>query len=54
MEKTTHVGQNFSFHILEEKNTISIGLASSYVYAPVDKNELKELAQFILQYLENN
>lgn len=47
-------GQQFIFHLFNEDQTIRIGLSSNYVYAPVNKSELKDLAEFILNYLEQN
>lgn len=52
--KETLQGQHFIFHILEEDGKITIGLASDYVYPPIDKFELKDLAEFITTYLEND
>lgn len=53
MEKAykSYFGKDFTFHLFHEKDGTSIGLASSYVYPPANKQELKELAEFILQYL---
>jgi hypothetical protein len=53
MEKAyqSYYGRDFTFHLFHEKDTTNIGLASSYVYPPVNKQELKELAEFILKYL---
>lgn len=55
MEKAyqSYYGRDFTFHLFHEKDTTNIGLASSYVYPPANKQELKELAEFILQHLEN-
>jgi hypothetical protein len=50
----TYTGQHFLFHIVKEDGDISITLSSGYVYAPVDKFELKELADFIYDVLEKN
>lgn len=47
-------GKNFIVHLFNEDDASKIGFSSSYVYPTVDKNELKELADFILKYLENN
>jgi hypothetical protein len=56
MEKAyqSYYGKDFTFHLFHEKDAINIGLASSYVYPPVNRQELKDLAEFILKYLENN
>jgi hypothetical protein len=50
----SYKGDTFIFHLFDEKDTIRIGLASSLVYPSVNRYELRELADFILQYLENN
>lgn len=50
----SYKGDTFIFHLFDEKDTIRIGLSSSLVYPSVNRDELKGLADFILQYLENN
>jgi hypothetical protein len=50
----TYAGQHFIFHLIKEDKNISITLSSDYVYPPVDKFELKELADFICNTLEIN
>lgn len=54
MEKAyqSYYGKDFTFHLFHEKDTTNIGLASSYVYPPINKQELKNLADFIYKYLE--
>lgn len=51
-------GKYFSFEILTQKDCIDIGLTSrnqfDMQYQSVDKDELKGLADFIYNYLENN
>ena len=47
----TYAGQHFIFHLIKEDKNISITLSSDYVYPPVDKFELKELADFICNTL---
>lgn len=51
--KKTYSGQHFFFHLFEQDGKISVGLASEYVYPPIDKYELKELADFIYTQLED-
>lgn len=46
-------GDNFIFHLLKEDDKIHMNLSSKLVYPVVNKVELKDLAQFILNYLEN-
>lgn len=45
---------NFIFHIFEDNGEITIGLASNYVYPPTNKNELKNLIEFIGKHLDDN
>lgn len=52
--KKTYSGQHFFLHLFEEDGKISMDLASEYVYPPINKNELKDLAEFITKYLEND
>lgn len=56
--KETLSGQYFTFEILKNEENINISLKSAghcgREYQPVDKYELKELAEFILKYLEKN
>lgn len=51
-------GRYFSFEILTEGDYIDISLKSrcqgGLEYQPVDKNELKELADFINRYLDKS
>ena len=51
--KNTFKGENFVFHLFDDHGQLIMGLSSDYVYPYVEKDELKELAEFILQYLEN-
>lgn len=44
-------GKNFVFHILDNDEDITIGMSSDYVYPSADRTELRDLAEFILQYL---
>jgi hypothetical protein len=53
-ELKTYTGQHFIFHIVKEEGNISITLSSDYVYPPVDKFELKELADFIYTIVDND
>lgn len=46
MNKNTYTGENFVFHLFKNDG--------EYVYPYVEKGELKELAEFILKYLEND
>lgn len=49
----TMKGSNFIFHLFDDKDGVRIALSSDYVYPPTNKDELKELADFIYKYLEN-
>lgn len=51
--KSTLTCPNFNFHLFDEDGKITIGLASKYVYPPVDRDDLQELVKFINDYLEN-
>lgn len=51
--KKTYSGQHFFFHLFEQDGRISMGLASEYVYPPVDKYELKDLIEFIETFLKD-
>ena len=53
-EHQTYTGQHFIFHLMKHDNLTTISLSSNYVNAPVDKFELKELADFIYDSLEND
>lgn len=47
-------GQHFIFHIINDHGQLAISMSSDYVYPYVEKDDLKQLAEFILNYLENN
>lgn len=49
----SYKGNTFIFHLFDEKDAIRICLSSRLVYPSVNRYELRELADFILQYLEN-
>jgi len=49
----SYKGKDFILHIFDEDGVSMIGLSSSYVYPQVSKDELKALADFIYNYLEN-
>jgi hypothetical protein len=51
-ELHSYTGQHFIFHLIKEHNLTTISLSSDYVNAPVDKFELKELADFIYNALQ--
>ena len=51
-EHQTYTGQHFIFHLIKDDNLTTISLSSNYVNAPVDKFELKELADFIYNALQ--
>jgi|688.fasta_scaffold32642_14 hypothetical protein len=51
-ELITHTGKDFIFHIMKEDEQLLIALSSKYVYPPVDKFELKKLADFIYKIIE--
>jgi hypothetical protein len=53
-ELKTYTGQHFLFHIVKEDGDISITLSSEYVYPTMDKFELKELADFIYNFIDND
>jgi len=52
MKKISYQAHNFIFHLFQKGDTISIGLASGRVYPNVSKDELKDLLEFISQFLE--
>lgn len=49
----SYKGKDFILHLFDEDGTSMIGFSSSYVYPPASKDELKALADFIYNYLEN-
>lgn len=57
MKNETYFAEYFQFHIMNSKEGLQIGCSSnpekSYVYPPVNKDDLKGLADFIYNYLEN-
>lgn len=47
----TFKAQKFLFHIREDNGKTTIALASDYVWPSVDKEELKQLVDFLLEYI---
>ena len=61
-KKQFYAGHHFTFEILQNNGRVDIGLKPSKIYGlehqpinsyAVDNYELKKLAEFILNYLEN-
>lgn len=52
--KNTFTGEHFIFHLFNDHGQLIMGLSSDYVYPYASKEDLKGLAEFILQYLEQN
>lgn len=52
--KESYRGKNFIFHLSDKDGKTTIGLASDYVYPSVDKNELKELVEFLNKSIVEN
>lgn len=50
----SYAGEYFVFHMFKDDAKISIGLASNHVYVPTNKQELKNLIQFISENLDDN
>lgn len=49
----TYKGKDFIFHLFEENGGLRISLSSRYVYVPIDKKQLMELAKFIDCFIES-
>lgn len=45
-------GDNFTFFIFDEQNSLYIGLSSEYVYPSVNREELQRLADSIIDFLK--